>query len=143
MLLSEVIKDLLASHKKKRITLFEIEKKLPANTMYEDYANVILNLMDEKVILPIASSGFNNRFINLPIKFSIDENKILQKHINELFSSKIEMHEMLDFSYYIENIKEWIKDKNYIFMVNDFLQSEYKDIETASTPERSYQICGD
>lgn len=141
--LSEV-KKILKKYNKKRILLTDIMRCMPAHTEYEVFAVAIKELIEEDILLPIKNSGFNNRVINLPNQFELDKNQLnkaykkhLQKHVQSLSSE-------IDLDYYFKHDEEeWLRDKKYVFLVDTYIKENGLPKESATIPERSYQLAGD
>ncbi|BEP30304.1 Wadjet anti-phage system protein JetD domain-containing protein [Helicovermis profundi] len=134
----------LKAYKKRKIKLIEIEKNLPANLLYKDYANIILNLINDGYLKMVKASGFNHKTINLPNEFYIESKKISSEYYIELekYALKYSGYFKLDY-YFNQSEKKWLQDKEYISKIYDFLKINGFPKLPLTSQELSYDIVAD
>ncbi len=94
-------------------------------------------LVNHNIIRPIKSSSMNHH--GLYLRYArctplIDNSEIQREIINNV-------KKPMDIKYYLSNPKDYVKDKEYIMVLLDFIKSEEKTWMTVN--ERSYQLFGD
>ena len=130
----------LSDFNKNTIELEEIEK-LYKISEYSKLCEMIDNLIEEKEISIIKSSGGNGKTPTLYKKYRIirkseDNNQYLDEMLYRL-SPKFKI------SYYKNHIKQYKEHREYILRLNDFINNHSELLETCiSMNERSFQIWG-
>lgn len=138
-----ILLDFIKGYKNKLIPLIEIEKILPGNVEYIEFANIINEFVDMNILSPVKSHGNNNKKISLANTYRINKNYFKRELINEIipyqskFNSEIKLQ-----SYYSLDRKIWERDLPYIEKINLYLKKQGLPKEEATSQERSYHITG-
>ncbi|WP_352417771.1 Wadjet anti-phage system protein JetD domain-containing protein [Proteiniborus sp.] len=141
--MENTILDFLKNYKKKIIPLIEIEKTLPGNIEYIDFANTINEFVNMKILFPIKSHGTNNKKIPLANTYRINKSYFREELINQIASYQLILNSNINLqAYFSLDKKTWEKDLPYIKKVNLYLKKQGLPIEEVTAPERSYQITG-
>lgn len=123
---------------KRRINIDEMQQYLNIED-YIELANVVKNLINEEVILPIKSSKLNGKKPALYNRYTIiDEKQDNSKYIQELSYG---INIQLDKTYYMKNIDKYKEDRKFILSLSRFIDEriDLLTIEVAAN-ERSFQI---
>ncbi len=134
----------LATYHKKQITLTELEQLMKASVnTYEHFANIVVRLEEEKILLMVRSKGRTTRTPSLANQYRIDKSLLLGDYHKELqhYRSLLDPSITID-DYYRMDPSTWKKDLPYILKINDFIRTSYPS-EQVPAPERSYEVLGD
>lgn len=125
---------------KKRIELYEIQKYFQIDD-YEELVETIVKLIEEDIITPIKNSRLNGKKPALYNRYNIVKiEEDYSKYIDEL-SYKLNVY--LDKNYYMKNIDRYKNDREYVNLLNKFLNEKMELLKTeVSVNERSFQIWG-
>ncbi|MBI6874878.1 Wadjet anti-phage system protein JetD domain-containing protein [Clostridium aciditolerans] len=125
---------------KKFVELDEIEKIYKTET-YEELCNIVNNLLKEKKILPVKSSGGNGKKPTLYKRYrllsdSVDNNNLLDE-IDYKLSTK------LSIEYYKNHLDKYEEHREYVLKLSDFFDNNQELLSSpVSMNERSFQIWG-
>lgn len=142
--MQDIILSYLKSKKKKTLFLTELQKLLPGDTSYEDFAHVVNILENKGILKPIKNHGTNNKAIPLYNSYRVNQTYFKGRLIDEIQSYKLSIHSDLDLQTYITlDERIWKQDLPYIMKLDTYLKENGFPKEVAAAPERSYQITGD
>lgn len=138
------INENLKKHKKKSISLLEIQRLFPPSTEYNEISKIIKELEKAGIIRPIKAHGTNNRSMALYNSYRINKAYFKEELIEELQVFKLRKHEAINVDIYTRlGEARWNIDKPYIEAVNTYLMEKGLPKNIASSPERSYELVGD
>ena len=124
----------------KKIDLDELKKIIkPGN--YAELADTINSLTDRQIIKPVKQSGKNGLNPGLYLKYHIINKPTPDiQLINEINS----LHYMIKPGVFRKDIEKYIKSREFILILDDFLKSHSSNLEyPLSENERAYQIWND
>lgn len=124
----------------KKIDLDELKKIIkPGN--YAELADTINSLTDRQIIKPVKQSGKNGLNPGLYLKYHIINKPTPDiQLINEINS----LHYMIEPGVFRKDIEKYIKSREFILILDDFLKSHSSNLEyPLSENERAYQIWND
>lgn len=106
---------------------------------YYDFYDVVMNLCNEGLLVPVKSSGFNGKSKPLYKRYYIRKpSEDFSCYINEL---KNELHPLLDTRYYLNNIEKYVEDREYVIKLSNYFKYNFDDLKyPASENERSFAI---
>ena len=128
----------LRNFNKKRIDIDELQQYLNIE-YYIELVNVVTNLINEEVILPIKSSKLNGKKPALYNRYNI----IYAKEDNSKYTQELSygINIKLDKTYYMKNIEKYKEDRNFILSLSKFLDERIDLLSTeVAANERSFQI---
>lgn len=135
---------LLKAHKRKRIKLIDLEKKLPSHCDYWEYSEVILSLIDEGFLSTVKASKYNGKIPELPNQFNIHKHILNKEFYRELAGFVLEYGNKISIDTYYDLDEEiWRADLPYLKMIVNFLDLNGIPKETHTTQEMSYILTGD
>ncbi len=142
--MEKTIIEYLKTYKRNTIPLSQLENLLTGRETYEDFADVVENLVDKGILIPINSHGTNGKSIPLYntyriIKFNLRET--LNSEI-QYYSIKFNPNIQLDIYFSLDE-EEWYKDLPYIEKIHFYLNEKGLPDDYTTTPERSFQLVGD
>ena len=141
--MENTILNFLKNYKKKMVPLIEIEKVLPGNIEYIDFANTIIEFVNMNVLSPVKSHGTNNKKIPLANTYRINNSYFREELINEIASYQLKLNSNINLqAYFLLSEKTWKQDLPYIKKIDFYLKKEGIPKEEVTAPERSYQITG-
>ncbi|MCB2312239.1 DUF2220 domain-containing protein [Clostridium tagluense] len=123
---------------KKRIDIDELKQYLNISN-YMELVNVVINLINDEVIIPIKSSKLNGKKPALYNRYTVvEENEDNTKFIQELSYG---INIKLDKTYYLKNIDKYKEDRKFILSLSKFLDERLNLLNTqVAANERSFQI---
>ena len=126
--------------RKKKVDLEEIKKIYKIDEYLKLY-ELITDMINNKEIIPIKSSGGNGKRPALYNRYFIirpeEDNSKLIDEINYKFNINMDM------SYYRNHIEKYKEHRKYLIQLNEFLQNNSELLNTTvSMNERSFQIWG-
>ncbi|MCD5414934.1 MAG: DUF2220 domain-containing protein [Clostridiales bacterium] len=140
----EKILKILKKHKKKKIELSEIEKKLPAGSEYLQYAEAIESLLIEGYIKMVKASGYNSRYKSIPNAYYIEKRKLREDIDNDIQAVRLNISNSIKLDFYLtSDTKNWAEDRKYILMIDEYIKSNGIPDNNSTVEERSYQISSD
>lgn len=144
ILLNEIrdINKTLISSDKLYLTAQEKIKKLKTEIsegkFYETFAIAIKELVIKEVLQEMKNSGWNGRNPELRKNYKIIKNSPDYTDIKrEIYG----LNPPINIEYYLKNPKEFIKDRDFIDIINQFLENSPHDI--VSINERAFQLFND
>ncbi|MGV8146226.1 MAG: Wadjet anti-phage system protein JetD domain-containing protein [Alkaliphilus sp.] len=140
----EKIMTILKNHQKKKIELFEIEKKLPAGSEYLEYAETIESLLIEGYLKVVKASGYNGRYKSIPNAYYIEKRKLREDVDNDIQAVRLNICNSIKLDFYLtSDTKNWVKDRKYIMMIDEYIKSNGLPDNNSTVEERSYHISSD
>ncbi|MCB2299043.1 Wadjet anti-phage system protein JetD domain-containing protein [Clostridium tagluense] len=123
---------------KKRIDIDELQQYLNISN-YMELVDVVINLINEEVILPVKSSKLNGKKPALYNKYTVVEEKEDNTKYTQELSYSINIK--LDKTYYMKNIDKYKEDRKFILSLSKFLDERLNLLKTqVAANERSFQI---
>lgn len=122
----------------KRITLDELEKQEKVVDYRKLYERVV-SLMESGRIKPVKASGFNGKKPALYKEYKIVE---AEKDVSQ-FEEELSylLVSMISTDYYLHHLKQYEEDREWVFLLNDFLKSNRQKLQVPkSLNERSFEI---
>lgn len=139
-----ILQKFLNNHKKKTILLSELEKAVPGNISYDEFAESINKLIENNILTVVNSKNNNGKSIPLYMKYKINKYELKKEGIEEIKEMSLKVHNDINLEeYYKLNIEEFEKDKKYIVMIDDYLKENGIPQSYVTSPERSFNITGD
>ncbi len=130
----------LRKYEKSRIDLLEVQRYLDIKD-YIQLANTIKILEEDGIIKPVLNSGINSKKPSLYNRYSII--KVEEDNSAYIDELNYKLNFQLNTSYYMDNIKKYLEDREYILKLSEFLYNNTKLLDVpASLNERSFQIWG-
>ncbi|NSW91705.1 MAG: hypothetical protein HPY74_13710 [Firmicutes bacterium] len=127
----------LLEYDKARIT----EKKLRqyiSVTEYEEYYNIVVELVKNNIIAPVKNSGSNGMWPPLHKRYNIIKPEC---KYDEIIPEIRILHDKLNIEGYLANPEKYKKHKPWVLLLDDFLKTNFKSLETPlSINERSFQV---
>lgn len=134
----------LRAIRNKVISLGELEKMVPGETRYEDFAVLVLELVDAGVLQPVKAHGLNQKNVQLANSYRIVKSGISRSVVSEIDKYQFSLHPRLGLDgYYSLDSSEWQQDLPYIERVNNFLRQSGLPGGEATAPEWSYRLVGE
>lgn len=134
----------LRSRRNKTVSLGELEKMVPGDTDYENFAALVLGLVDRGVLQPVKAHGLSQKNRRLANSYRIAKPGLSRSAVSAIDSYQFSLHPGLELAgYYSLDLSEWKKDLPYIERVNDFLRRSGLPGGEATAPEWSYRLVGD
>ena len=117
---------------------------MPSNSLYIEYADIIVKLVNQGYLKTVKAAGYNNKSINLPNEFYIESKKINANYYFELEKFSLKYGEFFTLDYYFKKSeKKWLEDKDKINMIFEYLKLNGFPFFYATAQERSYDLVGD
>lgn len=134
----------LKKYSKKKIELFEIERKLPSGTEYLEYAEEIEKLIKEGYLKAVKASGYNGRPKSIPNAYYIEKRKLREDIDNDIQDVRLTICNSVKLDFYLTNdTKNWLEDKRYILMIEEYIKQNGLPKNHSTIEERSYHISAD
>jgi len=141
--MKNTILNFLKNYKKKMVSLIEIEKILSGNIEYIDFANIINEFVNMKILSPVKRHETNNKKIPLANTYRINKSYFREELIDEIVSYQLIFNSNINLqAYFTLDKKTWEKDLPYIEKIDLYLKNIGLPKEEVTAPERSYQITG-
>jgi len=138
------IETCLESHKKKTISLNELEKLFSGDITYEDFAKEVLEFVEMGILSPVKSHGNNNKSTPLHHTYRIKDYKLKSSIKDEIQAFQLSCNPNIKVnSYYSLPKSTWLKDLKSIKRIDKYLKINGLPEKSATAPERSYNIIGD
>ncbi len=140
--LHEQLKTFLKNQNKKTIELDTLQKQMSGAVSYLEFAEVILQLEAEGILIRIKSSKENNKVISLGNKYGVKVQALNQNHLTRLHQLQLELHQKLSLENYfhMSNGTQFEKDVPYIRSINAYLKSKGLPKEGLTLPKLSYEL---
>lgn len=132
--------DKLKNYTKKFIGLDEIEKIYKTQT-YEELCNAVNNLLKQKSILPVRSSGGNGKKPTLYKRYRLLSDNAKKSDLLDEIHYKLSTK--LSIEYYKNHLDKYEEHRKYILKLSDFFDNKQELLDSrVSMNERSFQIWG-
>jgi len=127
----------LLEYEKIRITEKELRKIIPVSD-YEDYYNIVTELVKSNIIIPVKKSGSNGMYPPLYKRYSIAKP---ENQYDELIPEIRLLYYKLNIEGYLANPEKYQKHKPWLLPIDDFLKHNSHKLKIPlSINERSFQI---
>ncbi len=140
----QVIQELL-KYTKKSITIEELERMNPSNTLtYEQFAKLVLSFEEEGVLEMVKSKGRNTRTPSVAYTYRIQKQQLKKELHEEIKQYRLQLHPSIKLdSYFGLDPSQWKKDLSYLQSIHDYIEAfGFPDYEVPA-PERSVELVGD
>lgn len=139
------IKKMFATFKKKTIGLTEIEKLLkPFLHTYEAFAQTILQLEQENILVMVKAKGRTNRSPSLAFQYRINKSELIGGYHKELQHYRSTLHPSINLDeYYRQDPSLWKHDLPFLFKIDQYLKQFSFPEDQVPAPERSFELVGD
>lgn len=128
----------ILSHKKKKITLEELQEYLGQDS-YPEFATKIKELIEAGILEPIRSSNRNGKTPSLYLSYRICHPKEVQAELMEELLYRI--NPILKTDYYMKNQVAYELDREMVLRLDRFLREDRDRLKVrASFNERSFEI---
>ncbi|MCZ0701593.1 hypothetical protein J2T56_000203 [Natronobacillus azotifigens] len=141
----ERIYRLLATYRKKTITLSELEQlmKVYFHT-YQEFSQAIVELEEEKILRMVKAKGRTARTPSLAFHYRINKSLLAKDFHIELQNYRTTLHPAITIdTYYGKDPSLWKADLPYLLKLDYYLKHYPFPTEQAPAPERSYELVGD
>lgn len=139
------IKKIFATFKKKTIGLTELEKMLkPYVHTYEEFAQTILQLEQEDILMMVKAKGRTNRTPSIAFQYRINKSELTGDYHKELqhYRSMLQPSIIMD-EYYRLDPSVWKNDLPFLLKIDQYLKHFSFPIDQVPAPERSFALVGD
>ena len=134
----------LKSHKNNTIPLNQLENILSGEESYLDFASIIDDLTENRILRPVKEHGTNGKTIPLYNTYRIIKANLRESVNNEIQLNSIEFNSNINLDIYFSlKEEEWEKDLYYIKIIDDYLVENGLPSDYGTSSERSFQIVGD
>jgi hypothetical protein len=135
----------LATFSKKTIGLDELEKLLtPFFQSYDAFADRVLQLEKENVLVMVRSTGRTTRTPALALKYRINKSALSSDYHQELQRYRATLHKAINLDgYYRADPSVWQTHLPYLFKIDQFLKTHGFPADLVPAPERSYELVED
>jgi len=142
--MDEIIRKYLQTYQYASITLMELEKLVPGDCCYQDFAQSIERLLNEEIIVPVKSHGHHLAYPSLPNKVKIKKQKLKIDLFEAIRSQQVGAHPLIRLDRYFSlTEKIWNEDQQSLVLLQQYLMTYGLPAEEVSVWERSFQIFGD
>lgn len=134
----------LKAYKKATITLGELERLFTGKVEYNVFAENVLELISENILVGKSSFGNNGKELPLPYKFGVNKYELRKEHIERIEKYNLKLNKAIDLHEYF-NLSEEIleRDLPYINKINEYLEKSGLPKDYVTPQERSFYIVGD
>lgn len=138
------MKEQLMQFKKAYISLADLEGFAALGQTYEQFAEDVLALVDQKMLQPVKSSQKTFKTPSLHYKYKIIKHVVQQslKETLERLQLTLDSRISLD-AYYRYSIEQLQQDLPYLKKIHQYITTYGLPSETAPAPERSQALVGD
>jgi len=135
----------LATFSKKTIGLEELEKLLtPFFQTYGVFADEVLQLEKENVLVMVNSTGRTTRTPSLALKYRINKSTLSGDYHKELQRYRAKLHTAINLDvYYRADPSIWEKHLPYLLKIDRYLKAHGFPADLVPAPERSYELVAD
>lgn len=139
------IRRTFATFKKKTIGLSELEKMMkPYVHTYDDFAQTILQLEKEAILVMVKAKGRTNRTPSLAFQYRINKSELTGDYHKELQHYRSLLHPAINLDeYYRQDPSVWKHDQPFLLKIDQFLKQFSFPKDQVPAPERSYELVGD
>ncbi|MFD1206275.1 MULTISPECIES: Wadjet anti-phage system protein JetD domain-containing protein [Sporosarcina] len=137
------IQNYLLTLSKKTLRLAELEDLSPSGYTYAQFADTILSLETEGVLIPIKSHGTNGKHPMLALGYRIRIEPLQKDLHSELVNAKIILHPDIGLERYLKlPYSVWKADFPYIEKIDYYLKNHSLPDNFVPAPERSFELVG-
>lgn len=126
------------------ITLSQLEEMVGRPETYEEFAEIVQQLVERNVLQPVKSAGLTTQTPRLSYKYRIlkhSAKKTLRETIERL---QLTLHSSISLDAYYRLTQEQLEqDLQYITKINNYVSAHGLPKVPAPAPERSQQLVGD
>lgn len=134
----------LKSYKNSTIPLSQLENILSGKETYLDFAYIMEDLMENRILRPVKDHGTNGKTIPLYNTYCIIKANLREDINNEIQRNSIEFNSNINLDIYFSlKEEEWEKDLHYIKIIDDYLKENDLPSDYGTSSERSFDIIGD
>lgn len=139
------LRTFLQKYKKKTVDLVDLQQLMPGNITYQQFAETILLLEADGVLIRIKSSKNNNKMISLANKYSITHQALNQQYIKRLHQIQLELDPQISLEYYFHQNDPQLfeRDSQSIKSIDTVLKSKGLPQEGLTLPKLSYDLVQD
>lgn len=138
------MKDQLIQFKKAFITLAELEKIAGRPETYEQFAELVQQLLDEQLLQPVKNAGQTSQTPRLHYKYKILKHSVKKSLSDVIEHLQIKLHASISLDvYYRLTQRQFEQDLPYIEKINAYITAYGLPTLPAPAPERSQQLVGD
>jgi hypothetical protein len=136
---------LLATYLKKTIGLTELEKMMkPYVHTYDDFAQTILQLEQEAILVMVKAKGRTNRNPSLAFQYRINKSELTGEYHKELQHYRGILHPSINLDeYYRHDPSLWKNELPFLIKIDQYLKKFSFPKDQVPAPERSYELAGD
>lgn len=134
----------LNTYRKTTLQLSQLERLLSGKVTYEQFATVIISLVEKGLLIPVRSGGTNGKPIPLHNTYRINKQKLRNKLIEEIQRCQLLLHPKIKLQTYLAlPEEEWHRDLPWIKTIDSYLRQNGLPFTYATSPERSLELTGD
>ncbi|NMD69343.1 hypothetical protein HHO41_03515 [Bacillus sp. DNRA2] len=139
------IKKMFTTFKKKTIALTELEVMLkPYIHTYEEFAQTILQLEQEEILVMVKAKGRTNRSPSLAFQYRINKSELIGDYHKELQHYRSILHPSINLDeYYRMDPSLWKNDLPFLLNIDQYLKQFSFPEDQVPAPERSFELVGD
>ncbi|RIW28214.1 hypothetical protein D3H55_22125 [Bacillus salacetis] len=139
------MKEKLFKHKKKTITIEELENMLPSHTgSYEQFAELVLSFEEEGILEMVKSKGRNARTLSVAYTYRIQKQRLKKELHEEIKHFRLHLHPSIKLdSYFGLDPSQWKKDLSSIQSIHTYIEAFGFPHYEVPAPERSVELVGD
>lgn len=143
MNIDKKIRDYLQIYNKKTILLEDLEKTCDGQVSYEQFSNIILELINEEVLTKFKNGKIHHQNPRLHYKYKFHKPK-LNKELSYQIHTLQKKYMRLNLStYYHLTMKDWEKDLPYIKQINEYItENAHLPKDEVLHTELSFQLVG-
>ncbi len=135
--------DLFHTHTKKKIDIKELEHLFSHLTDYISFCDEINYLVNQGVLSPVKSSGYNGKSPRLSNRYILDKSKIISDKKSIILRKNLKLHKLINLdAYFSLPFIEYKKDIVLIDKIDEYLKVT-DDLSALFLPELSFNLVGD
>lgn len=150
--MKKIIIEILQRTINQRINIHEIDEELKKRRISihlnheskEQFLNIIQNLIDEKILVPLKNATLVQQYGRLPNKYTIHRSSIEDSFspiTSEYRAELISLASPINIDFYATHAAQYAKDRDFILRINEFICQKNREVLTVN--ERSYLLFGD
>ncbi|OHW63374.1 hypothetical protein EUAN_02380 [Andreesenia angusta] len=134
----------LRKHRKKTISLEELESLVTGETSYREFSESVSRLVDDGVLLEKSPEKNNGKEIPLCYRYGIDRHALLKDHREGILECRLGLESDISLeAYYGLSESTWKRDIPHIEKIDGYISKMGFPQVTATSQERSFQLVGD
>lgn len=134
------IRAFLLNLKKKTVKLHELEQ-VSSSLTYLAFAELILSLESDNILVPIKSHGTNGKQPALRLGYRIHIQSLQNDFHKKLVAARVKLHPLIRMERYFElPYTGWQSDYPYLLAINSYLNRQPLPTTYAAAPERSFEL---